>query len=230
MLKFFDFARELSLLSITVRLACAVICGGLIGLEREFKRRPAGFRTHILICLGAAMTTLTSQYLYFKLHAYTDIARLGAQMIAGIGFIGAGSIIVTKHKRVKGLTTAAGLWTCAIIGLVCGGVFLELALLATVMVLLAELLLIKIENRFAREINDLTLYIEYQDSNVIVEIVRIIRASLITMNDLQITRVAEGDEKYHYCAVLTARATKTHAQKLVEMITSIDGVLTIEDM
>ena len=88
----------------------AVVCGGLIGLEREYKRRPAGFRTHILICLGAAMTTLTSQFLYLNLHYYTDMARLGAQVVAGIGFIGAGAIIVTRRRRVKGLTTAAGLW------------------------------------------------------------------------------------------------------------------------
>ena len=91
----------------------AVVCGGIIGIEREFKRRPAGFRTHILICLGAAMTTLTSQYLYLCMGQYTDMARLGAQVVAGIGFIGAGTIIVTRRQRVKGLTTAAGLWAAA---------------------------------------------------------------------------------------------------------------------
>ena len=80
----------------------AVVFGGLVGLEREYKRRPAGFRTHILICLGAAMTTLTSQYLLLERGYYTDLSRLGAQVIAGIGFIGAGTIIVTSRQRVKG--------------------------------------------------------------------------------------------------------------------------------
>ena len=120
MLHCFDFVREMSFLGVTVRMVLAVLCGGLIGIEREYKRRPAGFRTHILICLGAAVTTLTSQYLYLTLELYTDVARLGAQVVAGIGFIGAGTIIVTNRQRVKGLTTAAGLWTSAIIGLVCG--------------------------------------------------------------------------------------------------------------
>ena len=120
MLHIFDFAREMNTLAVAFRLVLAVLCGGFIGIEREYKRRPAGFRTHILICLGAAMTTLTSQYMFLTMHLYTDVARLGAQVIAGIGFIGAGTIIVTKRQRVKGLTTAAGLWTAAIIGLVCG--------------------------------------------------------------------------------------------------------------
>lgn len=117
MLHCFDPIRTLSFWAILVRLTLAVICGGVIGAERETKRRPAGFRTHILICLGAAITTLTSQYLLLSLHLFTDVARLGAQVISGIGFIGAGTIIVTRDKRVKGLTTAAGLWAAAIIGL-----------------------------------------------------------------------------------------------------------------
>mgnify|MGYP000579793177 FL=1 len=114
MLSVFDGLRSVTTLSVFVRLACAFICGGIIGIERSYKRRPAGFRTHILICIGAAITTLTSQYLYLNMHYFTDMARLGAQVVAGIGFIGAGTIIVTKRQNVKGLTTAAGLWTSAI--------------------------------------------------------------------------------------------------------------------
>src|SRR5699024_9388110 len=79
MLPIFDGVRDVTMLSTTLRMLLAVVCGGLIGLEREYKRRPAGFRTHILICLGAAMTTLTSQFLYLNMHYYTDMARLGAQ-------------------------------------------------------------------------------------------------------------------------------------------------------
>ena len=127
MLSVFDGLRSVTTLSVFVRLACAFICGGIIGIERSYKRRPAGFRTHILICIGAAITTLTSQYLYLNMHYFTDMARLGAQVVAGIGFIGAGTIIVTKRQNVKGLTTAAGLWTSAIIGLAFGGGFYEAA-------------------------------------------------------------------------------------------------------
>ena len=108
------YLREMNFVSVMFRLILAMVCGGMIGLERAFKRRPAGFRTHILICLGASLTTMTSQYLYLNMHYFTDMARLGAQVVAGIGFIGAGTIIVTRRQRVKGLTTAAGLWTSAI--------------------------------------------------------------------------------------------------------------------
>ena len=107
MLSVFDSLRDINVLSVSVRMLLAVICGGVIGIEREFKRRPAGFRTHILICLGAAMTTLTSQYLYLYMHYYTDMARLGAQVVAGIGFIGAGTIIVTRRGRGARLVPAA---------------------------------------------------------------------------------------------------------------------------
>ena len=99
MLTLFDGLRDVTIWSVALRMVLAVICGGIIGIEREYKRRPAGFRTHILICLGAAMTTLTSQYLYLVLGQYTDMARLGAQVVAGIGFIGAGTIIVTRRQR-----------------------------------------------------------------------------------------------------------------------------------
>ena len=92
------FADGFHMWGAVLRMVFAVICGGLIGIEREHKRRPAGFRTHILICLGATLTTLTSQYLYLELNLFTDLARLGAQVIAGIGFIGAGTIIVTLRR------------------------------------------------------------------------------------------------------------------------------------
>ena len=77
MLPIFDGLRDVTLASVTTRMLLAVLCGGLIGIERAYKRRPAGFRTHILICLGAAITTLTSQFLYLNLHYYTDMAPLG---------------------------------------------------------------------------------------------------------------------------------------------------------
>lgn len=147
MLPIFDGVRDVTVLSTTLRMLLAVVCGGLIGLEREYKRRPAGFRTHILICLGAAMTTLTSQFLYLNLHYYTDMARLGAQVVAGIGFIGAGAIIVTRRRRVKGLTTAAGLWAAAIVGLCLGGGFYEGGIFATALILAAEMFLSKLEYR-----------------------------------------------------------------------------------
>ena len=230
MLSCFDFVRDFSVLSIAVRMTLAVVCGGIIGIEREYKRRPAGFRTHILICLGAAITTLTSQHIVFNMQMYTDLGRLGAQVVAGIGFIGAGTIIVTKRQRVKGLTTAAGLWTAAIIGLVCGAGFVECALFATLMVLVAELLLIKIEYRFAKKINDVTIYVEYKHAVAIEGIIRVLREHRMMLNDLEITRVSgEGDEHY-YCAVITISSKTDISFDIVGSLNPVEDVISVEEL
>ena len=231
MLSCFDFIRNMSFVAIAARLALAVICGGVIGLEREYKRRPAGFRTHILICLGAAMTPLTSQYLCLEMQLFTDVARLGAQVVAGIGFIGAGTIIVTKRRQVKGLTTAAGLWTSAIIGLVCGAGYAECAIAATLAVIIAELLLIKLEYRFARQVNDVNLYIEYSHASCIENIIRVLKQGHIKTSGLEISRVTgEGDEHY-YCAILALQVSQRQLdQGLVKNISSIEDVMNVEEL
>lgn len=231
MLECFDFVRQMNFGAIAVRLVLAVVCGGAIGLERELKRRPAGFRTHILICLGAAMTTLTSQYLYLTMHMFTDVARLGAQVIAGIGFIGAGSIIVTKRRRVRGLTTAAGLWASAIIGLVCGAGYIECAIFATVMILCAELLLIKIEYRYAKKSSDANLLIEYSRASTINAIVHTLRDRHITITDMEISRTGEDEDALHYCAVISARFSDRDTEDdMIKRINGIEDVINIEEL
>ncbi len=232
MLRCFALVRELNTLSVAIRLFAAMFCGGLIGMEREFKRRPAGFRTHILICLGAAVTTLTSQYLYLELHLYTDIARLGAQVIAGVGFIGAGSIVVTHRQNIKGLTTAAGLWTTAIVGLACGAGYLEGALAVTALLLLAEIFLIKLEYRFARQVRDVNFYVEYARPDCIEEVVHLVRERHVRITGLEVTRTRPaGEEDYRYCAVLSVQLKNGKlAGGIRDGLGAIGGVLLIEEL
>lgn len=104
---------------ICARIILAIICGGLIGIERGRSNQPAGMRTYMLVCLGSTLVMLTSEYIYTNFHT-GDPARLGAQVISGIGFLGAGSIIISGKTKVKGLTTAAGLWVSACIGIAIG--------------------------------------------------------------------------------------------------------------
>lgn len=230
MLNIFDFAREMTLLGVAVRMISAVICGGMVGLEREFKRRPAGFRTHILICLGASVTILTNLYLYQVLNLYTDISRMGAQAIAGIGFIGAGTIIVTKRRRVKGLTTAAGLWAISAIGLVCGAGYLELAYFSTAMILVAEMLLVRLEYRFARKVEDVNLYIEYRHSVCIEQIMHALKEHKIPVLNLEITRITEGEE-HRYCAIIEVEARKEELDgSVMASLNAIDDVTNIEEL
>ncbi len=229
MLPIFDFLREMTPLAVAARLLLAFVCGGLIGLEREFKRRPAGFRTHILICLGAALTTLTSQYMYLSLGLFTDVSRMGAQVIAGVGFIGAGTIIVTRQRRVKGLTTAAGLWTAAIIGLACGAGYVECAVAATLLILCAELLLIKLEYRLFNHAAEINVYLEYRDVAVIESVIARLGEARATITETQISRTVEEDRRY--CAVLSLQPDRaSSAGRLLELVQSAEGVLLAEEL
>ena len=230
MLSVFDGLRDMTLLSVTARLLLAVFCGGLIGMEREFKRRPAGFRTHILICLGAAMTTLTSQYLYLHMHYYTDMARLGAQVVAGIGFIGAGTIIVTRKQRVKGLTTAAGLWTSAIVGLSLGGGFYEGGILTTLLILLAELLFSKMEYHMMENAPEINLYVEYRDKDCLEELLKLFRELNLKVLGMEITR-STGSETHHACVIFSLRLNKRCREEvLLHRMQKTSGVYSVEEL
>ena len=230
MLSVFDSLRDVNMVSVTVRMFLAVLCGGIIGIEREYKRRPAGFRTHILICLGAAMTTLTSQFLYLELHYYTDMARLGAQVVAGVGFIGAGTIIVTQRQRVKGLTTAAGLWASAIIGLAIGGGFYEGALFATFLIILAELLFSKLEYRMLENAPEINLYMEYTDRSCLEQVLKLYREKNVKVLNMEITR-ATGSEHHNACAIFSLRLNKKcKVELLLDAIQRVDGVAAVEEL
>lgn len=230
MLSIFDGLRDISFLSVAVRLILTVICGGLIGIERAYKRRPAGMRTHILICLGAAMATLTSQYLYLVMHYYTDMARLGAQVVAGVGFIGAGTIIVTRRQRVKGLTTAAGLWGAAIIGLALGGGFYEGGILATTMLLLAELLFAKWEYRLLDSAPEINLYMEYCGRACLENVLKFFRERNLKLLNMEITRHADSDSTAS-CAIFTLRLNKKYsANWVVEQLHEIKGIEVVDEL
>ena len=229
MLSIFDGLRELTLLSVTVRMALALICGGAIGIEREFKRRAAGFRTHILICLGAAMTTLTSQYLFFYMHYYTDMSRLGAQVVAGIGFIGAGTIMVTRRQRVKGLTTAAGLWSAAIIGLAIGAGFYEAAVFATILILAAELVFSKLDRRVQRNLPIINLYLEYHDRKSLDQVLTYFRDSSVRVLNMQVTRAAAG--KKNACVLFALRLHRGMTEDhLIRDVRQIPGISSIQEL
>lgn len=212
-----------------LRMLLAVVCGGIIGIERESKRRPAGFRTHILICLGASLTTLTSQYLYLHMNWFTDLARLGAQVIAGMGFIGAGTIIVTKRRQVKGLTTAAGLFATAIVGLAAGAGFFEAALIATGFVLVAELLLSRFEYFIMSTSRSINLYIEYKENSTLVQMSEYLRLHRVAVSDLQVTK--SGAASQNPCAIFSLELPRNLSHdKLMTALSGVEGVVSVEEL
>ena len=215
--------RQPDLLGMTVRVLLALVCGGLIGIERANKRRPAGFRTHILICLGAAMTTATSQYMYVVMRYPISMSRMGAQVIAGVSFIGAGAIIMTKWRRVRGLTTAAGLWVAAIVGLCCGAGFYEGAVYGTALVLVAEVFFSKLEYRLLRDNREVTVYAEYEKPSCLEEIVSKCHMLGVKIVDLEITR--KGDDGASSCAVLALRSRQGAGREdILRELAGIEGV------
>lgn len=127
--RFLTQMQDITAIPILFRLLLAMLCGGIIGMERGVKGRAAGFRTYMLVCVGAALMMITN--LEITKDFNTDPARLGAQVISGTGFLGAGTIIVTQQNHVIGLTTAAGLWASACMGLAIGVGFYEGALLGS---------------------------------------------------------------------------------------------------
>jgi putative Mg2+ transporter-C (MgtC) family protein len=141
----FPWLMEPSLISITVRTLLAIVCAGIIGYERGSHGSTAGFRTHILVCLGATLAMATGQ---FAAEIYgADVTRIGAQVVSGIGFLGAGSIIVTRQNHISGLTTAAGLWASACIGLAIGIGFYEAAVVGTAAVFFTEKVLKRVSRK-----------------------------------------------------------------------------------
>lgn len=226
MLKGLNFLRQPDLLGMTVRVLLALVCGGLIGIEREEKRRPAGFRTHILICLGAAMTTATSQYMYVVMRYPISMSRMGAQVIAGVSFIGAGAIIMTKWRRVRGLTTAAGLWVVAIVGLCCGAGFYEGAVYATFLVLVAEVFFAKLEYSLVRRDREVSVFTEYTRPSCLEEMVsrcHILGAKIV---DVEITK--KSGEDGNSCAVLTLRSRQGASREdILREIAGIEGVISV---
>ena len=228
MIGIFDALREITVFSVCLRMVLAAVCGGAVGLEREFKRRPAGFRTHILICVGAAMTTMTSQYLCFNLGYTTDLGRIGAQVVAGIGFIGAGTIMVTARHKVLGLTTAAGLWAAAIVGLALGAGFYEGGLTATLLILMAEMLFSRLEYRMLETAPEVNLYIEYAGSGCLEALLKLFRERDLRVLNMNILHTSPAEK---HCAAFTLRLDKaTPLLALMERISNVPGVASVQEL
>mgnify|MGYP003291502609 CR=1 FL=1 len=147
----FDFifksSEPLSIFNVFIRLVLAVIAGGIIGNERGKHGSAAGLRTHILVCIGACVSSLTGIFASLNLGYQGDVFRISAQVISGIGFLGAGMIIIKNTSMVTGLTTAAGLWTTGTIGIAIGFGFYFGAILATMFCVFTAAFLTRFERK-----------------------------------------------------------------------------------
>lgn len=241
MIEALDYLRQMNLPSVMLRLTLAMFCGGLIGLERERKRRPAGFRTYMLVSVGAALTMLLSQYefvmtttcwapLAAEVGIRTDVARFGAQVINGIGFLGAGTIIVTGRQEVKGLTTAAGLWASACMGLAVGAGFYECVVLGYVLIFLCVRLLPYVENVIIENARNMNIYVEFESLDDVGDIINRIKSQDVQIYEVDIERGKE-DRNRNPSAVFSIRMNQKHAHAhVLAAISELESVRTIDEI
>lgn len=225
MLTIFDPLRGMDFGSLLVRLLLSVACGTLIGLERSMKNRPAGFRTHILVCLSGTVAAVTGHYLYLGLNMPADVTRLSGQIITGLGFISAGTIIVTNKKTIKGLTTAAGLWTTGIIGLALGSGFYEGGLLGTALVIAAETGFAKLGIEI-RKCPEFSIELLYNEKNSLDQVMRFCKDQHMSIKNLQIHTDAEHGA---YSAVLRLSSYKDR-EMLIDKIRMMSGVISAVEL
>ena len=158
----FEVLKDLNAFSVAFRLCLSLLLGGLVGFERGHHGRAAGLRTHILVCLGATMASLVGLYSTRVLGFNSDPLRVGAQVVSGIGFLGVGTIMIKDHSRVTGLTTAAGLWTTACIGLAIGMGFYLAAIISFAIVIITFSILVFLD-KSTRVKNTYMCYVELSD-------------------------------------------------------------------
>ena len=233
--QFFEYVRDINNVgAMLIRLAVAALCGGLVGIERGQKRRPAGFRTYMIVCMAASLTMIIGQFLWHKwspmVSVKIDVARFGAQVINGIGFLGAGTIITTGHNRVKGLTTAAGLWTSACIGLAIGSGYYEGAIIGTFAIVLIMVVLHSFDRRMTNSTRTIILYVEFTKMSIIRSLVGFARENNIKVEDVEVEQ-PNNTMGAKMAAVVTLRLPHKESHlEFVEKVSALEGVIFVEEI
>ena len=225
----FAMIRPLTPYAVVLRIVVAVIVGGLIGLERGMKNRPAGLRTYMVVCVGACIVMLTNQYVT-QVFKTGDPVRMGAQVISGIGFLGAGTIIVTRRNQIKGLTTAAGLWAAAGVGLALGIGFYEAALAGGFAIFTVMTLLQKMDNRMHSKTRVFELYVELSQDCTLGDFLREIRNRDIEVRDLIREHDSDSEDGSRaYYILLKMQKRQSHIE-VVDEIRQLPGVSYLEGL
>lgn len=223
-----DTIRELTVFSSIIRIIISVILGGIIGLERGLKNHPAGLRTYILVCMGACIVMITNQYVYQVFDA-VDPVRMGAQVISGIGFLGAGTIIVTSKNQIRGLTTAAGLWTTACVGLALGIGLYEVAVVGCIIVFIVLTALNELDEIFRKNKRIIEVYIELDEKLPLNEFIRELHYKDIKASNVQIQNNRFNNKETVFIATLKSQK-KSNFNEIFASVIKIDGVLHIESL
>lgn len=221
--------REVTYIAIAVRIAVAVVLGGVIGLERGLKNRPAGLRTYMLVCVGACLIMVTNQYIY-QAFGTGDPVRMGAQVVSGIGFLGAGTIVVTKRNQIKGLTTAAGLWAAAAVGLSVGIGLYEAAVIGGAVIFIVLSLIHSLDNKMRQNSKMVEIYVELTRAINLGDFLRRIRELDLEIESIQTEQESAVEEgRRAYIIMLKAKRKRNH-EVLFQNIRDIEGVAYVEGL
>ena len=205
-------------LTIFARLVIAMIMGLVIGFYREVKNRSAGIKTHVLVCVGSALTMMTSEYIVHQFPGVRiDIARIGAQVVSGVGFLGVGTIIVTGKNHVKGLTTAAGLWASACMGLAIGIGFFEGALLSLAVVMFALFVFNQVDEWVHANTPYYDYYIEFKENKGISEFLALLKKENISYSNFNLMKKSSAYDGPILTLTLKLKDEKTRTDFLEKM-------------
>lgn len=225
-----DYFRDLTIVSVIIRLTLATLFGGIIGLERGMKNRAAGFKTHILVCIGSTLTMLTNQYIIAFMNADADPSRLGAQVISGIGFLGAGTILVTGKQQIKGLTTAAGLWASACMGLAIGVGFYEGAIIGCAFIYGVLTIFNKFDRHILSKSKFVDLYIEFESSRHFKHFLEYLRTNNLKVIYVETNKSNPVSSDILGCFITIQQEKKKEHFHLIQMLNSLDGINFIEEV
>ena len=241
MISSLDYFRQLNFASVLLRLVLAMLLGGMIGLERGRKHRAAGFRTYMLVCLGSALTSIMSQYLFVQLGTIwaeiaattgkqVDVSRFGAKVYSGIGFLAAGTIIVTGRQEVKGLTTAAGLWASACMGIAIGAGFYECVIIAFVLMFLCIHFLPMVEVYLLENARNMNIYVELKSLDEIGTLLTRVKAQGVQIYSVEIDR--GGEEHHRYPSAVLSVRLENHQQhpQILAALSEVKGVTMIDEI
>lgn len=221
--------REITYAAIGFRIAASIVLGGIIGLERGMKNRPAGLRTYMLVCVGACLIMMTNQYIY-QAYGTGDMVRMGAQVVSGIGFLGAGTIVVTKRNQIKGLTTAAGLWAAAAVGLAIGIGFYEGAIAGGSAIFVVLTVMHRWDSRMHRNSRFIEVYVELTASANLGAFMRSIRELNLEIESVQMEQEGAFEEGVRSYIMTLKSPSKQNHEKLFQQIRSVEGVAYLEGL
>lgn len=229
MYQLIEILSELNVISIFTRMVLAMKLCGVIGIERGIKNRTAGFMTYLLVGCGSTLIMITNQYIADK-YVGIDPTRMAAQVVSGIGFLGTGTIITTSKREIRGLTTAAGLWAAAAIGLAIGIGFYSAAVIGTVLIMLSLIWLKKIDTYVKTHARVIEIYLEYNREFLMKKLLNYFEERQYELFDMEIGKIRTLEGELGNLNFMLDLKQKVNHGILISQIEEIPGITNVREV